>query len=82
MNLDIGVGYQIDGLQLWLPASAGHSATKSITRKATRTVTSTFYTRYILTLTQALSISASPNDNARGTIEGHVSTQFLLSLYI
>ncbi|KAF4602789.1 hypothetical protein EYR40_006006 [Pleurotus pulmonarius] len=55
MNLDVGVGYQIDGLQLWLPASAGHSATKSITRKAT-----------------PLSISASPNDSARGTIEGHI----------
>ncbi|KAF9494481.1 hypothetical protein BDN71DRAFT_1507607 [Pleurotus eryngii] len=33
MNLDVGIGYQID-LQLWLPASTGHFATKSITRKA------------------------------------------------
>lgn len=40
MNLDVGVGYQIDGLQFWLPASAGHSASKSVTRKATRTAAS------------------------------------------
>ncbi|KAG9219671.1 hypothetical protein CCMSSC00406_0006007 [Pleurotus cornucopiae] len=61
MNLDVGIGYQIDGLQLWLPASAGHSTTKSITRKAI--------------------LSASPNDNARGTIEGHIlpSVQLRLS---